>query len=458
MSTFSGLSTALSGLWATRQSMDVTGHNIANANTPGYSKERVNLASVAGSTIPSRWSSSNPTGSGVQVVSVDRLHDALLERRAVTEHGNLAYASTTSDVMSNLEGVLQEPSDNGLQSQLSSFWSAWSDVANHPGDTSSRAVVLQDAQSLSNSLNQVQGQLVDQWKGQREALGTLVSSVNATAAHIGQLNDAIRRSGDVPPNDLLDQRDTLVRQLADQVGASAHPNKDGTEDIYIGGSAIVTGSTVKSLAITGPSSVSGFVPPPTTAVQVVWASDGSAMNSTTGEVAARQAALNTTIPTFAGKMAAIAQQLATDVNTVHRAGFGLDGSTNLDLFSVGADGSLSVAITDPKQLGASNTAGTLDGSNATAMSALAQSTGSVDVAYRALVVDIGAQTQGAATRADIQTTVTQTADDARDSATGVDMDQEMTDLVMQQHAYDSAAKLMSVIDGTLDTLINHTGL
>src|SRR5437762_310153 len=184
MSSFSGLSTALSALYAQRRALDITGQNIANANTTGYSRQRAELTSIDSTRVPAMYSTGDIGPSGVEVSSVSRLHDEFLDSRSRTERGLNQYLLGQRDTYARIEQVVNEPSDTGIQSQMADLWAAWSDVANRPSDMSARNVVLQRASTIADSLSTAHGSLTSLWSSSREQLEARVQEVNTTATAV----------------------------------------------------------------------------------------------------------------------------------------------------------------------------------------------------------------------------------------------------------------------------------
>jgi flagellar hook-associated protein 1 FlgK len=462
-SSFSGLSTALSALYAQRRGLDVTGQNIANANTDGYSRQRVGLESVGAPAVPALWSTYEGAGSGVAVTDIARLRDVFLETRAHTEQDKLSYLTERQSTLASVERSFQEPGETGLQSQLSELWSAWHDVANRPGDLAARAQLLERTSTLADSIRQAHTALDAQWGASREQLDATVKAVNAAAHNVAELNQAILRASQagIPANELADRRDVLVMQLADQVGARARAGADGTVDVYLGGTALVRGPAVEELGVVGSASMdelsSTGVP-----VAVVWAGTGAPAQSD-GRVGGQLEAMNTTIPGYVGQLDAVVANLVSAVNSAHRNGYDLDGAPGTDMFAAGATAKdIAGLITDPRKVAASSEAPSpapsLDGSNAAAMAEIGRLSGGPDQAYRQLVVKLGTDAQTASRRLDIQTDVLVQVDAAREAAAGVNLDEEMVSLLSYQRAYEAAARVMSTVDQTLDVLINRTGL
>ena len=236
MSTFSGLNIGLSSLLAQRRGLELTGHNVANSNTEGYTRQRVRLAADGGPITPAMHSRYTGAGNGVTVADTQRLRDAFLEGRAVLERGNDGSLRSQQTAFARVEGVFGEPSDSGVQSQLADFWSGWDDVANNPTDPAARSQLLQRATTLATGLNGAVDRLEAQWSGSHEQLAATVDEVNQTAAAVADFNKAIMsatRAG-LDPNDLKDSRDLLVQKLAGSSGITVRPGADGSVDVELG--------------------------------------------------------------------------------------------------------------------------------------------------------------------------------------------------------------------------------
>lgn len=473
MSSFDGLSVALSSLYAQRRGLDVTGQNIANANTEGYSRQRVDMTAVGAPATPAIWSTWQGAGGGVTVQDITRMRDAFLESRGRDMHSTLSQVTTASQTLNQVQLLFPEPGTNGLQSMLSDLWSGFSDLANRPGDSAARTQLLQRATGVANWLNQAHGALAAQWSATHDQTAALASEVNSAAHGIAELNQAIQNAtqAGLPANELSDQRDLLAMKLADLVGASSRVGSNGMLDVLVGGSSLVSGNVAQDVAVSAlPARLEDVTA--TAQVQLVWVKDGQPVPNSSGQAGSMLDALNNVLPNYSNRLDVVAANLSNAVNTQHAAGFDLNGVAGTALFSSGASlapisaSNITVAITDPTLLAASGV-GTilplaptpnLDGSNASALADLASQVGGPDAAYRQLVVDLGVATQSAARRVDTQKAVTTQVDAARDSQAGVNIDEEMTNMLSFQRAYEAAGRVLTTIDQTLDTLINHTGL
>ena len=457
MSTFSGLSTGLSSLYAQRRGLELTGHNIANANTEGYSRQRVQLQADGGPVAPALHSRWTGAGNGVTTAGDQRLRDEFLEGRSLKERGKDAELRGSQVALARLEGVLAEPSDSGLAAQLSDFWAGWGDIAKNPTDLAARSQLLERAGTLVDGLNDALGRMDGQTAAAREQLGVVTADANATAATVATLNRAIvsaTRSGSTP-NDLKDQRDLLAQRLAALVGGTVEHGDDGAVDVRVGGRALVEGSTSSPLAV-------GALPAPSPAAALVWSDTGSAAQ-VGGDAQGLLHGINTIIPRLRSGLVEVGARLAQVVNAQHAQGYDQAGAhPTVDFFLSGPDGRLAVGISRTGDIAASSGdgggTGDAGGGNALALGRAGELDGGPDQMYRSLVVRLGVEAQSANRAVDVQSTILAQVDAARESDAGVNLDEEMTNMLAYQRAYEGAARFLTSVDQMLDTLINRTGL
>lgn len=475
MSTFSGLGTALSSLIAQRQALEVSGQNIANANTVGYTRQRAAMASLPAATVPSMFSTSNGVGIGTAVTGIDRLGDAFLDARVRNETSGASRLAAVATEYKTLETTIGEPKATGFSKDLSSFWSSWSDVVNDPTSDSARSVLLQRGKAVADRLSTMHQDIGTQWQQALTTTSALVTQVNTTAANVADLNTrilAITNAGG-SANELMDQRDQLVTQLSGLVGASARIRDDGSVDVMVAGNALVSGSTANQLAVSGdsPASLGDAMAAGAPAVSIVWARNGNPSGIEGGRVAGL---LTTLAPQSSGGMLTsaaaavdeVATQVATTVNAIHTTGYTVDG------YGTGTPGgafftfdpanparSLAVAITDPDGIAVAGAGkGAHDSSVGREIAALAKSTSGADATWSAFVVDLGVQSASASSRATVAEAARSTASAAQLAQTSVDTDEETVNMLAFQRAYEGAARVLTAVDEMLDTLINRTGV
>ena len=191
ISSFMGLQTALRGLLAEQTAIDTTGHNIANANTPGYSRQSADLVTSTPLTVPAY---SNVTGGGVQlgtgvdVATINRIRNTFLDVQYRSQNTTSYDASTRAGILDQVQTGLAEPSDHGIASQLSAFWNAWSDVANAPQSQAARQTLINSATTLANSFNQFDSQLSTIQSQAATQYADLTSTTGQVESDANQIN------------------------------------------------------------------------------------------------------------------------------------------------------------------------------------------------------------------------------------------------------------------------------
>ncbi|HEY5248308.1 MAG TPA: flagellar hook-associated protein FlgK, partial [Dermatophilaceae bacterium] len=333
------------------------------------------------------------------------------------------------------------------------FWNSWQDIANNPGDPGSARLMLAQAQTVAGTVNGFATQLTQQWTATRQDADNVVANVNALTADVARLNSAIRSAtlNGGAPNELADQRDVLVLRIVEATGAVARTMDNGVVDLTLAGRSLVSGLSSEKLQVEGPTSY----PTATDTISVTWATTGQPASINGGTLQGQLTALNTSIPGVMSDLDAVAANLAAIVNAQQAAGFDRAGSAGAPIFSGTTAASLTVTLSDPAGVATSSEAPpVLNGSNALAMGAHASDATGPDAQYRDMMISLGVQAQTIQRSTDTQKAVSSRVDAARESVSGVSLDEEMANLVAFQHAYSAAAKYISAIDSTLDTLIN----
>jgi flagellar hook-associated protein 1 FlgK len=470
MSSFSGLSTALSSLNAQRQALEVAGQNVANANTVGYTRQRADMTSVESLTTPSLFAGRPGIGTGVRVTDVARLGDMFLDARVRSETGSAAFAKTRAEVYARLESTVAEPGDKGVSHALTTFWASWEDVGNSPSSDAARAVLLENATTLAGRISSAYDAVQTQWSQTRSELLTAVDEVNSIADGVAHLNDQIRgvvASGG-SANELVDQRNVMVTTLSRLIGATGTERQDGTLDVMVSGNALVRGGTAHTIEVRQPQSATSLAEARAgKGVELRWAHNDVALGSGTGKVMGLVTAL---APDTSGGILAVAaksydtlaETLRDQVNAVHTGSRTVAGVEGEDFFaSTGPSAAqhLRVAVTSVAGIAvAGEDRGALDGSRADAMALLGTTTGGPDSTWSASVVSLGISSRAATQRATVAETTRATAERLQLSATSVDIDEESVNMLAYQRAYEGAARVLTAIDEMLDTLINRTGV
>jgi flagellar hook-associated protein 1 FlgK len=469
-----GLSAAMeigkNGLSIYSVATEVTGENIANVNTPGYSRQRVVLE-----TAPPTTSNGFPLGTGVKISTVERYYDGLLQNQLVNAQTTQGYDTTKSSVLQQIEPTFNEVNNDGLGAAITNFFGAWQDLTLNPAGSAERQAVLSRTQVLTDNFHSVSTSLTDAANTQNDSLVPLTDSINATLKNIAQLNGQIKTTELVSgnANETRDQRDQLIRDLSQQIGITTTENSDGTTDVKYadGGAALVTGSTSGAFSLDKTNPVSSVV-------QLTPAGGAVAapVAPKTGQLGATIALRDTIIPGYLKQVDALANTIATAVNKQQLLGSDLNGSvpppnvggppppTTVAFFTgaTAASISLNAGITGTDKIAASgNPLLPGDNSNALLMAQLqttpqaitAGTTATFGSYFDALVSTVGLDTQSANNSEAQDTAFTNQLTTLRESNSGVSLDEELTNLVKYQRSYQASAKLITTATAMMDTVI-----
>jgi flagellar hook-associated protein 1 FlgK len=459
--TLSSFNTALSALRYNAVVMDVASGNVANVNTEGYARRRVEAQSVGAPAQPAMWSRYESQGDGVRVSGLARLVDPFLDARSRREHGLQSYLDVRQAVLERVETGFGEPGDQGVSAAMADFRASWHNLANQPGNTAARSQVLVAAQTLADGL-QLQARNIDSEAGdQRQRLLNTVTEVNTVASDLAAANKAIANAklNGTDAGSLLDSRDLLTLRLSELTGATGTIRSDGGMDVTVNGVSLVSGQNAGFFAIATGVTPTGAADGNPVTFSVTDSSGTTVVPAgTKGEAGAIGDLLTVTLPAYLSGLNAVAKNLADTVNAQHGTGYDLAGNPGGALFSYNAAdpaATIAVAITDPDLLAASSlTGGVLDGGNADVLAGMT----SVEGDYQKLVATFGSEVASTRRLASNQSTLTGQVDGAREQLSGVNLDEEMVGMMTAQRAYEAASRLMTTLDSVLDTLINRTGL
>ena len=484
MSTFGSiLSIARTAIAAHQTAVQVVSQNVANAETEGYSRQRAEL-------VP-RWPQKfgyGSVGTGVEVQNVIRVRDTLLDANYRREAASAEGYSLRRDVLSQIEGILGEPSDQALASSLDALWSSFSDLSNNPGSPSAQAVVRQRGIEVASTLNRFASRLNELEGTSRSRLQTSVDELNRLAGQLAELNGQITTSevnGTQAP-DLRDARDRIADQLSKLAGARMMPQANGTVSFLIGGVAIVDGLSARQVDVRGG---------PPTAIGLVGSPDP--LPQSDGQINAVLAGLNTDIPDVRAKLDSLAKGLVNGVNFLHQSGWTAAGDAlgNANWNPLTPPTGSKVNFFDPARI----TAGTIsisaevsanagvvasgatqnspgDNTLALKLAALRDSTGiaalqtamgaatfasqvgltggaTFNDSYRNTVTSVGMQVRAADSSATAFDTLANQAETRRSSVNGVSIDEELTLLLRHQQAFQAASRLVRTADELAQTII-----
>lgn len=521
-STFHSIETARRSLFTQTAALNTTGHNIANANTEGYTRQRVNMKAAlpieaygfSKSTVPGQM------GTGVEFTSIDRIREQFLDDQYRGENSAYGNWSLQADTLSKLEAIVNEPSDTGIRTVLDNFWKSWSDLSKNPEDPTARKIVVQTAQSLTDAMNYMSTQLSNLERDLTANIAVKGTQAQGYLTAIADLNKSIYKiegMGD-QANDLRDQRDLMADKLSKIMNITV-VETDAGYNISLGGQPLVEGENVSATvdgAFLNNAYASGTLRGgeaygmiysntnyvadykkqlndmastiATGDVEVTIPANSNLPEGTvlTNDVKITQA--DGTVVTLAkGQAMPKGATLYEDVKTIvkglnglHKLGYAMDGSTGSDFFEASGDAGtikLNPKIAADVNLFATSLRTTVDGDGNTQvikgnntlallMTNLKDSkfttpdgslSSTVGGLLGSMVGQLGIQSQEATRQTDNSDYLVEQVNSRRQSVSGVSLDEEMSNMLVFQHAYSAAARFMTTFDELLDKLINSTG-
>ncbi|MFG6114700.1 flagellar hook-associated protein FlgK [Halobacillus sp. MO56] len=528
MSTFHGLEVAKRGLFTQQSALHTTGHNIANANTPGYTRQRVNFEQTAPYPPASRNRPEIPgqVGSGVQAGSIERVREQFLDIQFRGEANKAGYWESKADSISKMEEVMNEPSEQGLSKTMDRFWQSLQDLATNPEDAGARSVVRQRGIAVTETFNYLSRSLEGIQKDLENEIDVTVKDANSLLTQIDQLNQQI---GNVEPhgylpNDLYDERDRLIDDLSQLVDIEVnYEMSNGKPDAMAMGQATIqlVNGTEKDMLVNGKpgqgesrvyhlnaeikdvegrSVGTGFSLSPKdgggdTKNLDTYHSQGKllALKEAHGYQNSKGESRGMYLDMLAD-LDKMAYAFATEFNQVHQDGatlkdienntndenplvssqpFFTDGSSQLPeegTMNAGLAGRLDIHTdikedTDNIAAAAKGQPYAGDGSNALALAGvkdaeladLGEAT-SLKSYYEGVIGKMGVESQEYQRLQNNASTLKESVEQRRQSVSAVSLDEEMTNMIKFQHAYNASARNMTAVDEMLDRVINQMGL
>lgn len=469
---FGTLSLATRSLSTQRQGTEIAGHNLANVNNPAYARQRLTIQTAA--TIPDAV---GPQGTGSDATDIRGLRDLLLDRQITSETSVKGSLTAQQKALEYAQADLGQSIDrqtsgaegaaasggvggqHGLAEEMSSLFNSFQSLSTNPTSTAERQVLLLKAQSVATQFNEVSSRLDSAHQLLDDTVRTDVDQANQYLDEIARLNNQIVSveigDGD-KANDLRDTRQQRIEQLAALVDIQTQEQSTGGVDITIGGVSIISGSNMVDRLEAFDNPAGDTLVRAATAGTTLTLTGGSIQ----GTIEARDGALST----LQGDIDTLASQLISEVNAVHTGGYGLQGTTGASFFTGTNAATIQVnsALTaDPSKIQASAVAGASgDNQIMVQLAQLAQKkvpalgNETFSQSYGRTVANLGQSLSSINGQIDNQTTVQEMLTRQRDSVSGVSLDEEMTDLIRYQKAFEASARLVSMVDEMLDTVLN----
>jgi flagellar hook-associated protein 1 FlgK len=454
---YSGLNTALSGLEAAQAAINTTGNNIANANTPGYSRQTVNeteRSPLTITTLSSITGAGSQIGGGVDITTISRVRDQFLDSSYRNQNTQTSGNNTASTLLGQVQAALAEPGGSGLSTALNGLWNAFNSLQATPTGTGSQgamSALIGAGQTVAENLNTLSGELStlqSQVTGQYTTLTDPNTGPVATdAKQIAALNVQIAnaKTAGLDANTLLDQRDQLLDDLSQYSNITVSPQSNGMVNVSFGNAAtaaaggttdatpLVNGGTADLADNLTDANLSGSGGTLGSLLKLYDSSTGQ------GQLA-----------DYATTLDGVANKLVTTVNSAI-SGADAAGATAPPFFD--PTGTTAATIAVNSSLSSSNPPYTA----AEAGAAAKLTGGSADSAYNAFVTQIGSNVQAANSAQQTSQSLLSAIGNQRESISGVSLDEEMTHLIQYQQAYQASARVMNAMDETLQTLIQTVG-
>ena len=456
------LSIAGQALITQQQAISVTSHNIANVNTPGYSRQKLVMT-----TSPPVNSEVGPMGTGVSAVEIERIYDRFVNAQINNESQELGRWDAQKNGVESLEMIFNEAYGYGLSEAMSEYWNAWQALSNNPTGRTERQVLVTRGQILASTFNKLDSDLTQSQRDQDLAIEETVTEVNRLAAQLVDLNQKIVSSetGTQNANDYRDQRDLVLKGLSELIDINEFENADGSVSVLIAdGRPLVSGTT--SWQLSTQVNASGLQ-------DVVWLDNAGSPVMINNDISAGKLkgwleTRDVLIPDYLNRLDTLAQTLVTEVNNLHLTGFDLNGTAGEVFFDgtgTAADIEVNANIVgDPDLIAASFDPAPLlstpgDNRNAIEIAKLQHqllmngNTATFNDYYSSLVSDVGNEVLKSDSYYTHQSEMVAQLDNYRESISGVSLDEEMINLIKFQNAYAAAAKLVTTADEMMQTVL-----
>ncbi len=456
-SLFGTMSVALQSLLTQQGALEVTANNLANVNTPGYSREAPIFEES-----PPTLVGNTEVGTGATLASVESVRDNILNLRIDQETSQQSSLSSYVDSMNQVQALFNETQGTGLQTDLSNFFNSFQSLSTDPTDSSLQQSVIIAGQDLAQAFSQTSQNLSTIQQGLDQSVVQTVQQVNQLTSQIASLNQQIQQITNSGQNagGLVDEQDQALTNLSNLIDISVITANNGTVSVTTSnGSLLVSGDVTSNLTTQINS---------TTGMHDVY-DNGTDITSTIsgGQLQGLISARDNSIPSAMSSLDNLAAGLISAVNTQQTAGYDANGNPGVDFFTpftpttpgsnAGAAATMSVALTNPDQVAASGTGSTGDNSNAIALANLQNATmvaGQTAGNYYSNLIDqVGNDVSNATSQQEAVSLVLQQLTNQQSAVSGVSLDEEATNLVMYQRAYEASARVISVVDElTSDTI------
>lgn len=451
------LSVGRTALATQQKAIDITSNNIANVNTPGYSRQRLNMEQNE----PIRYEGGQMSTGVKANRKIQRIYDRFINAQINNENEELGRWQAEKEIVEKAELLFDDASGYGLSNAMSQFWASWQDLTNNPTGNVERVTLLSDGQNLAETFNKLNYDLTELRKDADLSIQGTIEQINPLTSEIADLNLKIKEveGGGHNANDYRDERDLLVKELSNLIGIQSFEDGDGFMHIYTAnGKTLVDRGT--SWELTGQDNGSGYI-------GVFWNNSQGVLEEITANISGGKLngwieARDNIIPDYLQRLDALSLEIITSVNGQHQLGYDLNGDLGQEFFS-GTDTltmSMNTNIESDVSLIAAASISSAPGDERNALiianlqHGLLISGSTFNDYYNSLVNDVGSNVSQAITYHGHQETMLSSLENYREEVSGVSLDEEMVNLVQYQAAYQAATKIINTVDEMMGVLMN----
>ena len=469
----SAFNIARKGLQSNLAALNITGHNIANVNTEGYTRQRIELATSFPIRLPQ-----GIFGTGVEVAGVERIRDELVSRQFRRQNEDLGEFETLDRILNQLEVIFNEPSESGnMRIVLSKFFDDFQELSNEPESSTIRTVVRESASLLTEVFRRIDNQITILSNDIGREIEDTIGEINELGSRIADLNVKIVSLKNVgrTPNDLMDERDKALDRLSNIIDINYRETSAGSINVAVGGRSIVSDGLSVASFKTNTSSVGGNL-----ITSITGTDDDIPLKPVRGKLKGQLNARNEVIPRYRSQLDELVSALITSVNSLHQNGVGLRGSDALypqdnDFFAGTDAGSIDISTAvkrDVRNIAVAERVEVIDpqgnvsvtgesGNNKVALEIaqlkitllMLSNTATFDDFLSGVVGGLGEEARGVIDNSNNQKRIVTEFQNLHESFSGVSLDEEMTKMIQFQRAYQSSARVVNVVDELFQTLL-----
>ncbi len=458
---FGGLYISISGLQASRKSLDTVSHNISNANNPNYVRQS---AIHASNSYTKSADGRFQTGTGVNVIQIRQIRDEFLDLKLRRENASFGYHYAKAQILEDIEGVFNEITDSGLQKVMDGLWKNWDELSKEADSLTIRGLVHESSVAFAETVNHISRQLNDIRYNLNKQMLTKVDEVNNILDKIGELNKSVKlvegENSRMKANDFRDERNALIDRLSELLPITSYENTFGETIISLQGRDIVNGSFISRIDIKNDNNGLGHI---------YWEKSNEKIDlNGLGELAGFIDVRDKSMVEYMDRLDTFVGTLANKINALHSTGIDLEGNQGGDFF-VGSGGVINASnikvnseLSNYNKIAISKTGGISDGDIAKEIYEVRNETlfgkMSTDDYYRDIIFSLGEERKSSRLIAENQGFLINTIDERRQSISAVSLDEEMADMIKFQHSYTANSRVINAIDEMIETVVNRVGL